>query len=51
MGADCCKAIFAVIFPPLGVFLDRGCGQDLLINCVLTLLGYIPGEYYGLTRI
>ncbi|KAF8498340.1 cation transport-related protein, partial [Gautieria morchelliformis] len=29
--------------PPLGVFLERGCGADLLINILLTILGYIPG--------
>jgi uncharacterized membrane protein YqaE (UPF0057 family) len=40
---DICKVILAIIFPPLGVFLERGCGVDLLINIGLTLLGYIPG--------
>lgn len=24
------QIIFAVIFPPLGVFLERGCGADLV---------------------
>lgn len=33
----------AVILPPLGVFLERGCTCDLLINIGLTCLGYIPG--------
>ncbi|KAG1782723.1 plasma membrane proteolipid 3 [Suillus placidus] len=36
--SDICKIIFAIILPPLGVFLERGCGADLLINCLLTLL-------------
>ncbi|KAF9937297.1 hypothetical protein BGZ67_001431 [Mortierella alpina] len=40
---DIFKFIFAVILPPVGVFLERGCGTDLLINIVLTILGYIPG--------
>lgn len=26
---------FAIILPPVGVFLERGCGADLLINIVL----------------
>ncbi|KAI0797686.1 hypothetical protein C8Q75DRAFT_801613 [Abortiporus biennis] len=39
---------FAVIFPPVGVFLERGCGADLLINILLTLLGYIPGIIHAL---
>ncbi|KAG1891244.1 hypothetical protein F4604DRAFT_1673143 [Suillus subluteus] len=37
--SDICKIIFAIILPPLGVFLERGCTADLLINCLLTLLG------------
>lgn len=27
------------MLPPLGVFLERGCGADLLINLLLTILG------------
>lgn len=42
--SDICKIILAIIFPPLGVLLERGCGVDLLINIGLTLLGYIPGK-------
>ncbi|RAO72400.1 uncharacterized protein BHQ10_008412 [Talaromyces amestolkiae] len=41
--SDICKIIFAIILPPVGVFLERGCGADLLINICLTILGYIPG--------
>jgi hypothetical protein len=37
--SDICKIIFAIILPPLGVFLERGCGVDLLINIPLTILG------------
>ncbi|KAI0724095.1 putative stress response RCI peptide [Fomitopsis betulina] len=39
---------FAIILPPVGVFLERGCGADLLINIVLTCLGYIPGIIHAL---
>ncbi|KAK4225329.1 UPF0057-domain-containing protein [Podospora fimiseda] len=39
LSSDICKIIFAVILPPLGVFLERGCGADILINILLTLLG------------
>ncbi|KAL4254066.1 Plasma membrane proteolipid 3 [Abortiporus biennis] len=46
--SDICKVSFAVIFPPVGVFLERGCGADLLINILLTLLGYIPGIIHAL---
>lgn len=44
---EACQAepqfFFAVILPPLGVLLEKGCGCDLLINILLTCLGYIPG--------
>ncbi|KAK2068390.1 hypothetical protein P8C59_003029 [Phyllachora maydis] len=46
--SDIFKIILAVILPPLGVFLERGCGADLLINILLTILGYIPGIIHAL---
>jgi len=46
--SDIIKIIFAVILPPLGVFLERGCGVDLAINILLTILGYIPGIIHAL---
>lgn len=46
--SDIIKIILAIILPPLGVFLERGCGADLLINIVLTCLGYIPGIIHAL---
>ncbi|CEF61223.1 Proteolipid membrane potential modulator family-containing protein [Strongyloides ratti] len=42
------KLILAFIFPPLGVFLDRGCDLNLLINIILTLLGFIPGIIHAI---
>ncbi|KAG8217823.1 hypothetical protein J3R82DRAFT_5988 [Butyriboletus roseoflavus] len=41
------QIIFAFILPPLGVFLERGCGADLLINVCLTILGWLPGVIHG----
>ncbi|KAI1007680.1 hypothetical protein K3495_g549 [Podosphaera aphanis] len=46
--SDIFKIILAIILPPLGVFLERGCGADLLINILLTILGYIPGIIHAL---
>ncbi|KIO06528.1 hypothetical protein M404DRAFT_139100 [Pisolithus tinctorius Marx 270] len=47
--SDICKVrFFAFILPPLGVFLERGCGADLLINVCLTLLGWLPGIIHAL---
>lgn len=40
---DLIKIVFAVILPPLGVFLEVGLGKHFWINIILTLLGFIPG--------
>jgi len=37
------KIIFAIVLPPVGVFLQVGIGKHFWINIILTLLGYIPG--------
>lgn len=41
------KIICAIIFPPLGVFLQVGIGKHFWINIILTILGYIPGIVHG----
>ncbi|RKP14071.1 plasma membrane proteolipid 3 [Piptocephalis cylindrospora] len=46
--SDICKIICAVILPPIGVLMERGCGADLCINILLTILGYIPGIIHAL---
>ncbi|KAK8056405.1 plasma membrane proteolipid 3 [Apiospora rasikravindrae] len=46
--SDICKIILAIFLPPLGVFLERGCGADFFINILLTILGYIPGIVHAL---
>ncbi|KZF20345.1 hypothetical protein L228DRAFT_270422 [Xylona heveae TC161] len=42
-----CIIIITLLLPPLGVFLVAGCGADLLINILLTLLGYFPGHIHA----
>jgi uncharacterized membrane protein YqaE (UPF0057 family) len=37
------RVIFAILLPPLGVFLTVGLGMHFWINILLTILGYIPG--------
>ncbi len=37
------RIIFAILLPPLGVFLQVGLTTQFWLNIVLTLLGYIPG--------
>ncbi|RKP14070.1 putative plasma membrane proteolipid 3 [Piptocephalis cylindrospora] len=46
--SDILKIVAAVLLPPLGVLLERGCGADLCINILLTILGYIPGIIHAL---
>ncbi|KAI9593192.1 hypothetical protein BDF19DRAFT_448874 [Syncephalis fuscata] len=40
---DIAIAVLGFIFPPFGVLLRAGCGADLCINILLTLLGHLPG--------
>ena len=42
------NVIAAILLPPLGVFLTMGVSQALLINVLLTLLGWIPGVIHAL---
>lgn len=40
--------IAAILLPPLGVFMTMGISQALLINILLTLLGWVPGIIHAL---
>ena len=40
---DLIRILFAILLPPLGVFLQVGIGLQFWVNILLTLLGYIPG--------
>jgi len=40
---DLLRIIFAIILPPLGVFLQVGLGMHFWLNILLTILGYLPG--------
>merc|ERR1712212_629202 len=45
-GEDGCRllALIAALFlPPVAVLLTEGCGCQLLINILLTCLGFLPG--------
>lgn len=44
----CLRVVFAVILPPVGVFLTVGFGLQFWLNIVLTLLGYIPGLVHAI---
>ena len=40
---DIVRIIFAILLPPVGVFMQGGFGGAFWLNILLTLLGYIPG--------
>ena len=40
---DIIRIIFAILLPPVGVFMQVGFGGTFWLNILLTLLGYIPG--------
>ncbi|KAI5186681.1 hypothetical protein NEHOM01_1634 [Nematocida homosporus] len=42
------EIILAIIFPPIAVFFATGCSMDLLINILLTCLGYLPGIIHAM---
>ena len=37
------RLIFAILLPPVGVFLTVGIGGHFWLNILLTILGYFPG--------
>lgn len=41
------RILLAILVPPLGVFLTFGISSTLLINIVLTLLGWLPGSIHA----
>jgi len=45
---DLIRIIFAILLPPLGVFLQVGLGVQFWLNILLTLLGYIPGIVHAI---
>jgi uncharacterized membrane protein YqaE (UPF0057 family) len=42
------QLILAILFPPLSVFLQRGMSGTLLLNVILTIIGWIPGVLHAL---
>lgn len=45
---DPIKILFAVLLPPLGVFLEVGLKGHFWLSILLTLLGFIPGIIHAL---
>lgn len=45
------RIALGILVPPLGVFLTYGLSTTLLINVLLTLLGWVPGSIHALWAI
>jgi len=45
------RFLLGVLVPPVGVFLTYGVSSALLINIVLTLLGWVPGSIHAVWAI
>ncbi|WP_416672364.1 YqaE/Pmp3 family membrane protein [Egbenema bharatensis] len=45
------KILLAILLPPVGVFLSYGVGTTLLINILLTVLGWLPGSIHAVWAI
>jgi uncharacterized membrane protein YqaE (UPF0057 family) len=45
---DPIKIVFAVLLPPLGVFLEVGFKGHFWLNILLTILGFVPGIIHAL---
>lgn len=44
---DIIALILALLLPPLAVFLETGCGMDLLINVILCCFAWFPGMIHA----
>lgn len=45
------RFVLAIVLPPVGVFLAYGVSSTLVINILLTLLGWVPGIIHGVWAI
>lgn len=45
------RIALAILIPPLGIFLTFGLSTTLLINVLLTLLGWVPGSIHAVWAI
>jgi len=45
---DPLKVIIAILLPPVAVFMETGMSQALLVNVLLTMLGWLPGVIHAI---
>ena len=45
------RYLFGILVPPVGILLTYGISSTLVINILLTLLGYVPGIIHAVWAI
>lgn len=45
------RLLLGILLPPVGIFLTYGISTTLVINILLTLLGWVPGIIHALWAI
>lgn len=45
------RVALGILVPPVGIFLTYGLSTTLLINVLLTLLGWVPGSIHAVWAI
>lgn len=45
------RFLLGVLVPPVGIFLTYGLSTTLVINILLTLLGWVPGSIHAVWAI
>ncbi len=45
------RFLLGIVLPPVGVFLTYGISTTLVINILLTLLGWVPGIIHAVWAI
>ncbi|MBD2258767.1 YqaE/Pmp3 family membrane protein [Pseudanabaena sp. FACHB-2040] len=45
------RIVLSILIPPVGVFMTYGLSSTLIINVLLTLLGYLPGMIHGVWAV
>lgn len=45
------RLLLGILIPPVGVFMTYGFSVTLLINILLTILGWVPGSIHAVWAI
>jgi uncharacterized membrane protein YqaE (UPF0057 family) len=45
------RLVFAIVLPPVAVFMTSGLSSAFLVNILLTLVGWVPGIIHAVWYI